>query len=469
MKISEGDIRNMVESCVRTLNEISMRDAYQRFYNGKVPEKVFEALMQGAELMTPFHKFILDEYVKRNIGGDVVISAGNLWANATNEARQYLVNAIKDDKESYTGNEWKIKHLIKIVGEMKSHTEKSFGDRGLEVLLKTNEVLITCTKSYTASHHYYGDSHWCTASDIFGEFNGFEMFSRYAAENGEILVQFIDLTNKETNSFQVGYSIYREPYAEEVFDWSDEQRDEEAVAAMLRAHGIDYQKFIKENLAPIAKRLSNETIENLHDENDYYTRKSRVRARKVFSKVERSFNSKDFISGALGAMKECIESKLPKSFGPGECYWMTDVNTFNEDGRPTGNKVSIVSVDYNGYDEQEKSAIKTFTDADFNSDYELYISAVTQTWLIDRNFNLIGKYQGCYGGVKDNIISIKNDFDWGDDISLVNIVDGRVVATKFEEIEMRRSDHVIEVWINGDDAWLMSSITGKKIPGRPRV
>ena len=464
MIIRENDIRKMVsETARRILSEISVRDAYQRFYQDNVPEKVYSALMKGTDLMTPFHKLMLDTYTKGDATDEDLANAGNLWSNASNEARQYLVNAAKDDKEYYSENAWRVRSLIKKVGSMKSHTENSFNQRGLEVLYKDENVMVTCTKSYTASHKAYGDSHWCTASDIFGNYNGFEMYVRYTMDDGNnILVQFIDLTNKENNSYQVQYGVWRgSADEEEICNWYDKQCEIGSVIAMLKSHGVDYQQIKSEYIDKNAARLVEETRDNIADESDYYTRKRRVRERKVFKEIKKKYNSQDFRTKALAAIRDSMSKRHQVSFGEGVSYVEKVMNILSLNGNNSGEITYVATVEYSGYDDGEQELINQLMDED-------YYSALTQTWLVNKDFNIIAIHQGCYGGCKDNIIRLKTEPQWGNDIALVNAVNGKVVASYFNDIEMKRVDHIIEVYDHSEDGWLMSSITGEKIPGRPR-
>lgn len=471
MIIRENDIRKMVsETARRILSEISVRDAYQRFYKDNVPAKAYSALMKGTDLMTPFHKLMLDTYTKGDATDEDLANAGNLWSNASNEARQYLVNAAKDDKEYYAENAWRVRSLINKVGSMKSHTENSFSQRGLEVLYKDENVMVTCTKSYTASHKTYGDSHWCTASDIFGEYNGFEMFIRYTTDDGNsILVQFIDLTNKENNSYQVQYDVWRDSADEgQICDWHDNQCNIESVIEMLKSHGVDYQQIKSEYIDKNAVRLFDETKDNLADENDYYTRKRRVRERKIFKEIKGKYNSQDFRAKALVAIRDSVSKKHQIDFGEGVSYIERVINILSPNGNKSGEITYVATVAYFGYDEAEKELINQLMDEDYSDNYEDYYSALTQTWLVNKDFNIIAIHQGCYGGCKDNIIEIKSEPNWGNDIALINAANGKVVASYFNDIEMKRVDHIIEVYDQSEDGWLMSSITGEKIPGRPR-
>ena len=471
MIIRENDIRKMVsETARRILSEISVRDAYQRFYKDNVPEAAYSALMKGTDLMTPFHKLMLDTYVKGDTTDEDLANAGNLWSSASNEARQYLVNAAKEDKEYYAENTWRVRSLINKVGSMKSHTENSFSQRGLEVLYKDENVMVTCTKSYTASHKTYGDSHWCTASDIFGNYNGFEMFVRYTLDDGNnILVQFIDLTNKENNSYQVQYGVWHDNTdEEEICNWYDNQCKIESVIAMLKSHGVDYQQIKSEYIDKNAARLVDETRDNLADENDYYTRKRRVRERKVFKEIKKKYNSQDFRAKALEAIKSSMAKKHQVSFGDGVSYIEQTINILSINGGATGEITYVATVEYAGCDENEQELITQLMDEDYSDNYADYYSALTQTWLLNKDFNIIAVHQGCYGGKKDNIIRIKTEPQWGNDIALVNAANGKVVASYFNDIEMKRVDHIIEVYDHSEDGWLMNSITGEKMPGRPR-
>jgi hypothetical protein len=475
MKISRQDIRQMVTEAARTiLREISVKDAYTRFYTGKVPEDVFAALMKGTDLMTPYHKIMLDAYIKKMLDGEDLQDAGNLWANSGNEARQYLVNAVKDEKDYLLSSEWNLKRLIVRTGKMKSHTENSFGQRGLEVLYEDSNVIITCTKSYTSSHQTYGDSHWCTASDIFGNYNGFEMFCRYTIEEGrDILVQFIDKTNKEGNSFQVQYET-GDVYDSEICNWADNSVEIGSVIDMLRSHGVDYQTFINDVLKPNFDRLYNETEENIQDEADYYERKQRIRERKVFKKIDQNFNSEDFRKKIMDVIKVLISGNRPGGVVLGDGgrtaarVWDERTLRPSTETRGASNYVSIFGVSYYGNDSDESSVIHTWSERDDCwDDYDDFCLRVSQTWIINKSdLSVIGIYRGEYSGIMDNIIKLKTESQWGHIVSLVNVANGQIVYDRRPvDISHNFTRHIVYIWPTRDESDIIAvnAITGQVI------
>lgn len=467
MKFNEKDIRAMVFESVRKLiSEISVADAYQRFYSEKVPEHLYKLLMIGTETMTPYHKVVLDSYVKGDMADRDVIEAGELWAKASNDAKQYLVKVAKEDKEYLLTSPWALRKFITKVGQMKSHTENSFSERGLEVLYQGDGVLITCTKSYTASHKTYGDSHWCTASDLFGRYNGFEMFSRYTEEEEEILVQFINTADKERDSYQVGYSFY-DLTEEEIFDWSDKSCDISMVEKMLLRYGIVYQDFVNTVLKPNARRLWKETMENLGDEWEYYGRRRRMREEKIAKKMSTEFNSKEFRDEVISKLKDCYLSGVEGKgtmcpFPHGVCTFKTEINT-NEC------RAIIFDIEYGGYSDEERDMICYFFSPDDCDNYEDYITAFTQTWIVKPDFKtIIGIQQGCFEASKGNVIKVSSESMYGYCLALVYAPNGSVIVNSPRDVNFKRRDNIIEVWNNEEEGFLIDSITGKKVPGVPK-
>ena len=191
--ITEQQAKRIVREML--LNEISSADAYAKFYSkgGKFIHKdIYDSLMNGTAVMTPFHKMMLDAFLAGKVNANLMQFAGDIWRGASNDMKQYLIHAVEGDLDYITDTGGSIRIFLEKVSSMKSHSERSFNDRGYEVLYEDEGVKVTCTKSYTSSCKNYGNSHWCTASDIFGEYNGYDMFRNYTNDNGGgCLVQFI--------------------------------------------------------------------------------------------------------------------------------------------------------------------------------------------------------------------------------------------------------------------------------------
>ena len=70
LHLTHNDIKTIVYETVNRLRgrgmlmEISTADAFTRFYQGKIPPKYYDALMAGADQMTPLHKMAADYLVQ---------------------------------------------------------------------------------------------------------------------------------------------------------------------------------------------------------------------------------------------------------------------------------------------------------------------------------------------------------------------------------------------------------------------
>lgn len=205
----------MVSKCLNSLltEAITAANAYETFYKDKLPEDIWNILMNGAPNMTPFHKKVAEvmvnykeKKIKRGYSENQVLFelkqlaelAEKCW-NKNERTKQFLTNAARENFDRF-GNRMSLMHFLGDVYNSNGHTENEFLANGLYTAYEDDTLLVTVTLSYTASHKYYSDSHWCTASGIDGRWDGFTMFKNYT-RNGGLLVQFVDKTNR-AGSFQ---------------------------------------------------------------------------------------------------------------------------------------------------------------------------------------------------------------------------------------------------------------------------
>jgi len=292
LSLTYDDIHGMVREAVSRvadgrslINEISSKDAYERFYRGKIAPDAYEELMKGTANMTPYHKLCLDRIVARWKTADenwrenkpyaiFVARAAKVWNDASLEARQIIVRLCKEDYDFFFKKGGEMFSYLERYSKMKYKTAREYEDGGLVVLFESPAVRITCTTTYSSSCHFFGKSHWCTASDRMGNYDGFDYFKQYT-EVGP-LIQFYNKEN-EFNSYQVNFNI-ETMLPESICDWMDSRADYYAVGHMLRDKGLNDQEVMNKYVFPRLEELYNETKENLRNETVYYKIANRKRA-----------------------------------------------------------------------------------------------------------------------------------------------------------------------------------------------
>ena len=234
INITHNDIMNMVAEVFTRLDnrsmlsEITAQDAYTRFYQGKIPEKVYQKVMMGADQMTPFHKLALDHLAqiysqeKPARVPKIVGLVSKFWSNANNESRQYAVKVAKDEGDRLKADIEYFQNVVIELSKMKSHSEGSYIERGYEILFEDDNLRVTCTKSYSSSCRHYGKSHWCTASDQFGEYDGHTMFRRYTISSKAVLIQFVPKNSPE-KTCQAQFEVKKKMSIGQICDWEDYQ------------------------------------------------------------------------------------------------------------------------------------------------------------------------------------------------------------------------------------------------------
>lgn len=191
--------RHMGKTQPQTINEISSSDAYDKFY-GEIPQNIYSVIMSDTNKMTPFHKALLDvtlNFVKhgtceRNIL-EYINRTKEKYANLTPGQKQYCTKAIKDGMFGFTNVHFDLNKILRMSEKYVEVTNKSQAKNGLVVLYDDENISVTCTLTYAASRHFYGNTHWCTASGINGQMSGYQSFRTYVKnESGDYcLIQFV--------------------------------------------------------------------------------------------------------------------------------------------------------------------------------------------------------------------------------------------------------------------------------------
>jgi hypothetical protein len=290
----------------KLINEISTIDAWNTFYKDRIPEDVYKTAMIGTKKMTPFHKLLLDKYIQdyelfsktytnpeevlKSLNSDIEY-IGNAWATLIPDIKQALIEDAEDgDFDNYGVNN--IALSVKRYSELKGFSEKHYASNGLRVLYESDNILVTCTTTYGANKKYYGNSHWCTASDIDGRYNGYLMFRKYTTLEDDsdeydadlCLIQFISkkFRNNAELSFQAQY---------------DEDGDCQYIAN-YDDHEVNLNT-LKEKIASIGENYDN--IHNLIDFKELVDETNRYR------KVEERYWGRKISKKLVKFEKECIE------------------------------------------------------------------------------------------------------------------------------------------------------------------
>ena len=390
-RITHNDIIKMVTEAMNRLDgrsmlmEIAAQDAYARFYQGKIPEKAYTRLMNGSDQMTPLHKLAADHVVplyanKQTANANRLVRlVSDFWANANNETRQYVIKVCKDEAELLKSNPDYFKNAIVELSKMKSHSEGSYIERGFEVLYEDEQLRLTCTKSYSSSCRHYGKSHWCTASDQFGEYDGFRMFKRYSVSEKSVLIQFfIKQYPEETCQAQIGV---RGKFGQ-ICNWDDYAIYKSDLDKLLKNYGIELDDVFQKYIAPNLERLYKETVEIFADEEVYYRRKKAERIKKMIKNIVAATSS------------PACEEFARQRFASGERW-----STSSDDGLFRGSVVkfgdmSYVYVTYQGKNETEENFLEAYYDDEeyYMGEYGVITTAIV--FAFDSSGNIVNKYQG---------------------------------------------------------------------------
>lgn len=168
------------------ITEISADDAYTRFYSN-MPREDYDAILDGDPNPDKFVQFMLNNVRD----GKATKEDAILALNAFKSADQLVKNNVKN---KFAAGEYG--DVYDIIGDIKYLSEgnailsrKKFAKEGFIKIKENENWVATCTTNYLANNHYFGKTHWCTASDRNGRWDGYRMFLSYGYPN-YILVQF---------------------------------------------------------------------------------------------------------------------------------------------------------------------------------------------------------------------------------------------------------------------------------------
>lgn len=301
--MTEQDILEMVRSCMGmlgegVLNEIGAQDAYVRFYAKDIPQDVWNFLMRRSPNMTPFHRAIA-EMIRTLTGHGAQEAMASVASDAWNkghDAQQVLLNKAAEGYFKTVGPSDAYAFLEDFCKRQR-FGEAEFLDGGLVKLYEDNEFVVTCTLSYTASKTHYGDSHWCTASGIDGQWDGYRMFCNYTYPD-YILVQIISKTDRQGNSYQIQVRS-RSGNIGQICDFMDNEKNILELRSGVGGRIEDILDAVRSKF----NELSRLTREYRKDEESYWVDKAEKWERKMLPKLKARIEQDDVKAVLVDALK----------------------------------------------------------------------------------------------------------------------------------------------------------------------
>lgn len=166
-------LKNIYESIV---NEIGADDAYRRFYSS-IPREDYDYILGGDPAPDKFIQFVLNCVRDGSNDKEEARETIDKFKKSDELIRQNILQKFK------TGEYEDCVDILSDINYFSSGgailSRKKFAKEGYIKVKENDHWLVTCTTNYTASNHYFGDTHWCTASDRDGEYDGYNMFKNY--------------------------------------------------------------------------------------------------------------------------------------------------------------------------------------------------------------------------------------------------------------------------------------------------
>ena len=169
------------------INEISADDAYVRFYSS-IPREDYDAILGGDPAPNKFMQFFLNCVRDGYSDKEEAIQAIQAYKSADNLIRQNVKNKV--DAGEYADAADVIGDIEYLSNGGAIVSKKKFAKEGYIKIKEDERWLVTSTTNYLASNHYFRTSHWCTASDREGRYDGYKMFLRYGEYSDSVLIQF---------------------------------------------------------------------------------------------------------------------------------------------------------------------------------------------------------------------------------------------------------------------------------------
>ena len=169
------------------LNEIRAEDAYNRFYSS-IPKEDFIKITGGEENIDKFIQFFLNCVRDGKSSVDEAVEAINAYKGADQLVKQKVKNKVSNGEYEDAAEVSYDVNYFSSGGAVLSR--KKFAKEGYIKLGENERWICTCTTNYCANNHYYGSSHWCTASDRMGRYDGYRYFKNYGPGVACVLIQF---------------------------------------------------------------------------------------------------------------------------------------------------------------------------------------------------------------------------------------------------------------------------------------
>ena len=277
--------------------------------------------MDGVPAMTPFHRAVLNTIMSPKeglvFGNDVSCAklANEAWRRSV-KGQQFLTN-IANGGYTVFHDVGTLSDFFEKFNRKSYDSEMEYIDNGLVKLYDGEKWLVTCTTSYAASKKYYGDSHWCTASDIFGQYNGFNMFVKYTIKNDCFLLQFVNKADR-TKSYQAAVRqtmnwAFSESFISlrNIYDFDDNRSDEISLSIALG----DEKEAIFAAIDGTNGKLLEATRKMVREEEDYWRFKLH------------SFLEKNHEKGAQAMLSDDVAKLVIKEFKDEESV-TTSISSF---------------------------------------------------------------------------------------------------------------------------------------------
>lgn len=278
-----GLFENIVEN---VLCEISANDAYEKFYS-KIPKETFDKIVNAyGGKFDAFIKLLLNGIIDGSLTDiNNILYCIKEYKALENKVRIYISNKIKN-KEYSDANElfYELKNAAE--GNIQIVSPKELYSNGLVNVAENATWKITCTLNYQASHHFYGNSRWCTASDRFGKYDGFEYFSKYITdligewndddwdkEEKKAICCLVQFVNKQdiSKTMQAQMDLYGN--VKTICNFADDEVDEEIFNSIFEKQSnmeifIELQKQVK-NLVKLTNEQREIELKYESSRNDY--------------------------------------------------------------------------------------------------------------------------------------------------------------------------------------------------------
>jgi hypothetical protein len=175
------------------LNEIGADVAYDRYYSS-IPKDEYDTIVGTTKNVDKFLRFFLDSLRDGSIEFSTLIGILNKYRSADQQIKNAVINKFN---EGDYNDPYEISSDIDYWSNNGIITSKSLAKDGIDKIFEDDEWVVTCTSTYEANSHFFGDTSWCTASDRLGRYDGYKMFLRYSLNDDSIIVQITNKLKKE--------------------------------------------------------------------------------------------------------------------------------------------------------------------------------------------------------------------------------------------------------------------------------